>query len=114
MHWTIKVYESGRGDKPVEEFIKSCEPPTISKIAHHINLLEKHGPLLGMPHAKKLTSDLYELRIRGKQETRITYTFLNRTIHLLHAFKKQTQKTPTKEIRTSLQRIDEIKSSTGY
>ncbi len=109
MPWIIKLFESKRDEKPVEEFIKSCEPQTISKISHHIDLLEKYGPFLGMPHSKRLNSDLYELRIRGKQEIRITYIFKNKNIYLLHAFKKQTQKTPRKEIDISLKRISEIK-----
>lgn len=105
MPWSIKLYETARGEKPVEEFIKSCQPQTISKVAHHIDLLEKHGPFLGMPHSKRLSSDLYELRIRGKQEVRIIYAFIRKTIYLLHAFRKQTQKTPRKEIATALKRL---------
>lgn len=110
MLWQVIIYETKRGEKPVEEFIKSCQAQTIAKIMHNIDLLEKHGPLLGMPHAKRLSSVLYELRIRGKQETRITYTFTGNKIYLLHAFKKQTQKTPKREIDTSMKRLEEIKS----
>lgn len=58
-----------------------------------------------MPHSKKLTTDLYELRIRGKQETRIIYGFIKNNIYLLHAFKKQKQQTPRKEIETALKRL---------
>lgn len=105
MPWSINLYETVRGEKPVEEFTKSCEPQTIAKITHHVDLLEKHGPLLGMPHSKRLSSDLYELRIRGKQEIRIVYAFVRKTIFLLHAFKKQGQKTPRKEINTALKRF---------
>ncbi len=64
MTWRVIVYESRRGEKPVEEFIKSCEVQTITKIAHLIDLLEIHGPVLGMPHSKRLTGNIYELRIR--------------------------------------------------
>lgn len=109
MTWTIKFYESKNGDKPVEEFIKTCEPLTIAKISHHIDLLERHGHFLGMPHSKKLSHDIYELRIRGKQEIRITYMLYKHNIYLLHAFKKQKQKTPRKEIEVSLKRMGEIK-----
>lgn len=105
MSWKIIVYESQRGEKPVEEFIKSLDEQTIAKIAHEIDLLEKHGPYLGMPHVKKITRDLYELRIRGKQEVRILYGFVKNNIYLLHAFKKQTQKTPPKELKTALGRL---------
>lgn len=101
MTWVIKLYESKRGDKPVEEFIKFLDSSTIAKVAHEIDLLEKHGPYLGMPHTKKLSSDLYELRIRRKQEVRILYGFIKNNIYLLHAFKKQTQKTPSKELKTA-------------
>lgn len=110
MLWKIKVYESKRGEKPVEEFIKSCESQTIAKITHHIDLLEKHGAFLGMPHSKKLSSELYELRIRGTQEIRIIYTFIKSDIYFLHAFKKQTQKTPRKELHLAFKRLGELPS----
>lgn len=71
MSWNILLFETTRGEKPVEEFIVSKSSQTKAKIAHIINLLEIHGNILGMPHSKQLTQGLYELRIRGKEETRI-------------------------------------------
>jgi len=105
MDWIIKVFETKRGEKPVEEFIKCLDESTIAKFIHVADLLEKYGPFLGMPHAKKITAGLYELRIRGKQEIRIIYGFVKEKIFLLHGFKKQTQKTPKKEIETALSRL---------
>lgn len=105
MSWNIKAFETKRGEKPVEEFVKSLDEATIAKVIHTIDLLEKYGPFLGMPHAKKLTSDLYELRIRGKQGIRIIYSFVKEKIILLHGFRKQTPKTPKKEIETALSRL---------
>ncbi|TSC85991.1 MAG: Uncharacterized protein G01um101416_755 [Microgenomates group bacterium Gr01-1014_16] len=70
-----------------------------------MDLLQKHGPDLGMPHSKIITSGLNELRVRGKNEIRIFYTFKGKSIYFLHAFKKQTQKTPDKEIKTANQRL---------
>ncbi|MBU0569907.1 type II toxin-antitoxin system RelE/ParE family toxin [Patescibacteria group bacterium] len=105
MAWDIILFETARGEKPVEEFIKSLDSSTIAKVAHEIDLLEKHGPFLGMPHARKLCKELYELRIRGKQEIRIIYLFFKRNIYLLHAFKKKKQKTPRKEISTAKKRL---------
>lgn len=104
MEWKILEYETTRGERPVADFIKKQQPQAIAKITHLIDLLEIHGSLLGMPHAKKLEADLYELRIRGKEETRIIYGFKQKTIYLLHGFKKQKQKTPQKEIETARQR----------
>lgn len=107
--WTVRLYESKRGDKPVEEFIKSCRQEIIARTGHHIDLLEKHGPFLGMPHARKVIGEIYELRIRGEREIRIFYAFHGDTIVLLHAFKKQAQKTPLRELDTAQKRLAKIK-----
>lgn len=104
MKWKVIEYETGRGERPVAEFIKKQQPQAIAKIAHLVDLLEIHGVFLGMPHAKKLEANLYELRIRGKEEIRIIYGFKGKTIFLLHGFKKQKQETPPKEIATARQR----------
>jgi len=105
MNWTIVLYESKRGEKPVETFIKDQSAHAQAKILHLLNLLEQYGVGLGMPHTKLLAHHIYELRIRGKEELRIVYCFRKRTIYLLHGFKKQTNKTPTKEITTAIQRL---------
>lgn len=108
MAWRILFFETPRGEKIVKEFIKSLDATTIAKVGHTISLLEKHGPYLGMPHSKKLTKGLYELRVRGKQDVRIIYSFAKRKIYLLHAFKKKAQKTPRKEINTAVTRLESI------
>ena len=105
MKWEILEFETVRSEKPLAEFIAKQQPQTIAKIARLIDLLEIHGSLLGMPHAKKLETDLYELRVRGKEEIRIIYGFKCKTIYLLHGFKKQKQRTPQKEIETAKQRL---------
>ena len=105
MNWAILEYETSRGERPVAEFIKKQQPKTIAKIIHLINLLELHGNLLSMPHAKQLDTNIYELRVRGKEEIRIIYGFVGKTIYLLSGFKKQKQKTPKKEIETAKQRL---------
>lgn len=105
MEWNIIVFESERGEKPVEEFIKSQQSSTQSKITHLVDMLAKYGPTLGMPHVKKLGQSLYELRIRGKDEIRIFFTFKSQDIYLLHGFKKKSQKTPQKEIDIALKRM---------
>lgn len=108
MEWNILLFETNRKEKPVNEFIKSLDGKTQSKAAQAIDLLEQFGNLLRMPYSKKLTRELYELRIRAREEVRIIYCFKNRNIYLLHAFKKQTQKTPRKEIELALRRLDMI------
>ena len=99
MAWNIYFFQTSRGEEVVKEYIKELQGKTIAKVSQNIDLLKIHGPLLGMPYSKMLVKEIYELRIRGKEEIRILYTFLKSNIYLLHAFKKQTQKTPKKEIK---------------
>lgn len=104
--WEVKSFETARKEKPVEEFIYSQSSQAIAKITRNINLLEKYGPYLEMPHSRKLSGQLYELRIRGKQEIRILYSFVGKTAYLLHGFKKQTQQIPQKEIGIAQNRLN--------
>ncbi|MDO8498034.1 MAG: type II toxin-antitoxin system RelE/ParE family toxin [bacterium] len=108
MKWNILEYQTIRGERPVAEFIKKQQPQAIAKIIHLIDLLEVFGNLLTMSHAKKLDSNLYELRVRGKEEIRILYGFKGKDIYLLSGFKKQKQKTPQKEIDTARQRLTSL------
>ncbi len=105
MKWEVIEYEKVRGERPVAEFIKKQQPQVIAKIAHLIDLLEIYGNLLNMPHARRLESNLYELRVRGKEEIRIIYGFKGKIIYLLSCFKKQKQKTPKKEIELAKNRL---------
>lgn len=104
--WNILTFETNSGEKPVDEFIKNQQFKVKAKITHTIRLLKQYGNTLGMPHSKALGSGLYELRIRGKVEIRIFYCFKQqRTIYLLHGFKKKTQMTPKKELDLGLKRM---------
>ena len=104
----IILLESTRGEAYVEKFIRSLDPPTIAKVLRTLDLLEKHGSDLGMPHSKSLGKGLFELRVRGTMEIRIFYAFAKNDIYLLHAFQKKSQQTPVKEIDLARARLDSI------
>jgi|SRR3989344_9609062 len=108
MAWKVNSYQNARGGFPVEDFIRDQDETTYAKILHSILLLKNGGPFLKPPYAKKLRSNLYELRTSGKIAARIFYTMKGGEYYLMHAFKKKTQKTPTKEIKTALDRMKEI------
>lgn len=78
------------------------------RILRSIEFLETAGPFLKPPYAKKISRNLYELRIKGRDEIRIFYTRANEDYVLLHAFKKKTQKTPRKEIGIAIDRMREL------
>lgn len=95
-------------DTSLEKFIKTLQKPTIAKVLRSIDLLEQFGQQLGPPHTKKITDNLFELRISGKQEVRIFYTFYKSRIFLLHGFVKKSQKIPSKEIKIALQKTKKL------
>ncbi len=98
-------------DSKIEEAMLNLQKPSIAKVLRAIQLLEEYGEKLRMPHSKKIHSRLFELRVRGKQEIRIFYTFQNNQSILLHLFKKHSQKTPINELRTAetkLHQLDDI------
>jgi len=95
-------------DESIEKFISSLNKPTIAKVLRIIDLLEIFDYRLGLPHCKKVANNLFELRIRGKQEIRIFYTFFKNEIVLLHSFIKKSQKIPQKELQIASKRLKRL------
>lgn len=103
--WDICFFASNRGEKYVKAFIELQPIPTQAKIIHLLSLLERYGFKVGAPYIKKVTKNLFELRVIGKQQVRIFFTIREKTIYLLHGFIKKTQKTPKKELSIALKRL---------
>lgn len=108
MAWKVKFFQTDRGQFPVKDFIEEQNQSEFAKLIHSIELLESFGPFLKPPHSKKLQDNLYELRVSGKVAIRIFYTHINNEYYLLHALKKKSQKTPSKDIKIALDRQREI------
>lgn len=92
-------------DHKVERFIGSLEEAAVAKVLHTIDLLEMFSNELSYPHSKKISAHLFELRVRGKQEVRIFYTFRKEAIVLLHGFIKKSQRIPKKEVEVALGKL---------
>ena len=109
MAWEIEFYETARGGKPVEEFIRDLPTNPRTKIYAVLDLLREFGIGVRAPHVKKLVgTQLWELRTSGGVATRILYVTKNgRTFLLLHGFVKKIQKTPERELRVALKRLAE-------
>jgi len=104
MHFKIELYENN-GRKIIEDFIISLTDKTISKIMWLFDILEKYGPNIGMPYVKKITVNLFELRIRKQESIRFFFILKKNTIIILHGFKKKKMKIPIKEIEIAKNRL---------
>lgn len=104
--WQIHFYEDHRGKSPVLDFINGLSPMDRARVNNGLRLLEEFGIDLGMPHARRIEGRLWELRPGGNRLFYFLYT--ERRFVILHGFRKQSMKTPEKEIATALRRMKEI------
>lgn len=108
MKWKVYFFQTARGDYPVKNFTDGLDKATQTKVAKYIKLLTNYGPYLKPPYIKKLQEKLYELRITGKIAVWIFYTITGNEYYLLHAFKKKSEKIPPNELKTALDRMEEV------
>lgn len=106
--WKVYFFQTSRKHYPVKEFIENQSFSVQARINKSIRLLVNHGPFLKPPYIKKLDHNLYELRIKTQIAIRIFYSPKNNCYYLLHAFKKKSQKTPSRELKVALDRIKQL------
>ena len=100
-------FRTARGDEPARDYIDSLSPSEQETIEALLIELGRKG-YLPFPFARKLkgVEKLWELR-PGRHRVIYFYYQGNKAV-LLHAFKKQSQKTPEKEIEVARQRMSMI------
>lgn len=96
-------------DTQLEDFIESLSDATGTRVMRMIDYLEQHGHQIRMPYTKKISKDLFELRIQGAEQVRIFFTYHRGKIVLLHAFIKKSQRIPLQEIRMAEQKFRSLR-----
>ena len=95
--------------KKVREFISNLSEESQTEYLNIVDRLEQDGYLIE-PFAKKLESDLFEIRLRKGKQVRVFYFYYESDyIFGVHAFLKKTQKTPKQEIKQAQKIISKIK-----
>ncbi len=92
-------------DDKLGKFIRTLEKLTIAKVLRTIDLLERFGYQLEMPHSKKIGNGLFELRVRGAQEARIFYTFRKDKAILLSGCIKKAGRIPRRKLSVARQKL---------
>jgi phage-related protein len=100
----VFFYKDRNGRRPVLEYIKGLSSKTdkdsrikLVKIREYIKYLREMGQQAKEPYAKHLEGEIWELR---PLRDRILYAAWDgKSFILLHHFKKDTQKTPRREIK---------------
>ena len=104
---TLDVYffRTDRGNEPVREWLKELSYDDKKTIGTEIKTVQFGWPM-GMPLVRKLTKQIWEIRISltGKRIARILFTLDDNRLVLVHGFIKKSQKTPQQAIDKAEQR----------
>ena len=103
--WHIQFYTKTNGEQPVIAFLEAQPLSMQAKIFRTIELLQRNGNRLPEPYSKKITKNIFELRIKVSTDiSRVFYFFtIGSQIVLTNGFVKKTQKTPPREIEKAEQ-----------
>jgi phage-related protein len=109
--WSVLYYVNARGDSPPLEYIKGLKKEDRAKVARTIELLKQLGVKIGRPQARHLEGKLWELR--PSPHRLIYFAYTRRRFVILHAFQKQTRKTPRAEIEIARRRMRRVLEEEG-
>lgn len=105
----IYYYISPSGENYVDDFLNSLSERQQRKISRVFAYIKEFGLATHILNVKKLiATDLWEIRIIGKDNIRVIYAVIYKgDVLLLNGFVKKKQKTPVKEINVSQFRFSE-------
>lgn len=97
-------------NKRVRDAIMQMPSGILGSYLSISDIMEKHGPNLGMPHTRAMGDGLFEIRAKGPEGIgRIFYCTIKRNqIWMLHSFIKKTNATPKKELTIARKRQTEV------
>jgi len=83
----------------------------LASFLRSLELLEEFCPSVGMPHSRRVSKGLFEVRARGREGlARALYCVLSKgECVILSVFIKKSKKTPVNEIRLARRRMKEVK-----
>lgn len=102
----IRFYQTRRGERPVEQYIEDLPVVERAKVAAAISDIAQNGLVGSSASFRQIEHKLWEIKISAQ---RIFYVVMTGPeMILLHAYKKQSQKAPEKELSTARRRLKEI------
>jgi phage-related protein len=106
----VVFFRLDSGREPVRVWLKGLHAGSRRVIGADIKTLQLGWPA-GMPLARKISGDLWELRSRLRTGiARVLFTVHERQLVLLHGFVKKSRKAPTKELAVATRRLSKLRS----
>ena len=110
---TLRLWEVHYFSEQVRAEIEAWPVGIYADFLRLVQLMERHGAELRMPHSRAMGRGLFELRCRGAEGIgRVFYcTMVGRQVVVLHSFIKKTQETPERELQTARQRQGKVRNA---
>ena len=103
--YQVVFYRSASGREPVRRWLKQLDPVNRKRIGEDLYTLQLGWPL-GMPLARKIETNLWELRSKIVNGiTRIIFTEQKGCLILLHGFIKKSQKLSATDLKLARKRL---------
>ncbi len=112
----MRIVFYGTKRRPVVDFIDRLTAKDQAKILACLKSIEELGFDCPRVNFRQISGKLWEIKIQTSSAGyRIFYVSLRRdTLVLLHAYKKQSQKAPKKEIEIAEKRLMEVLNEESY
>ena len=106
----VAFYNSSSGRSPVEDFIGTLSKVDQARFRDVFEGIESYGLECPRVQFRQLRGKLWEIKFSGPAGGyRIAYVVVEKEVMVwLHAFKKSTQKTPTRDLDLAEKRLQEI------
>jgi phage-related protein len=104
--WRIVFYKDSRGHSPIAEYLNVLSVAEQAAAEEAFRLLQEFGLSLGMPHARHVSGKMWELRPGANRF--FYFAYVGRRFVILHAYRKQSQKTPPPELTLAERRLAEV------
>lgn len=105
----VRFYRSATGREPVLEWLRSLDRQDRQAIGLDLMRVQFGWPI-GMPLVRSLKDGLWEVRshLPSRKIARLIRCFHQKTLVVLHAFIKKTQKTPPEDLELAKRRWKEV------
>lgn len=109
MTLAVVFFRTLNGNEPVREWLLSLPQEQKKAIGTEIKVVQYGWPL-GMPVVRKMSPDLWEVRVNIPGGiARVLFTVDNDLMVLLNGFIKKSQKTPANELETARKRLNQYR-----
>jgi phage-related protein len=104
----VFFFKSDAGNEPVREWLKELPVADRKIIGEDIKTVQVGWPL-GMPLVRKMSADLWEVRIHLQARiARILFTVHEGAMVLLHGFIKKSNSTPADDLTLAKRRLKQL------